>query len=272
MYFKKNKKIILIDTAGIKSKEKLSSSLDLKVYSQIITAIKYSHIAILVIDSVKAFQRQDMVIAKLIVNEGRGIVIASNKWDLLPDQYKARARKLMKKQLERNMGEIKSSKIIEISALKGYMTDKLVEIVLSTYNNWNFRAATSILNKWLFAYNRSHIMPHLNGKHLKIKYIMQIKSRPPTFFLSVNNKKYITPLFEKHLRNSLIQEFDLKGIPVRLIFKDYMSDEDKLNFRGQRIIKKIKIFRRKMMRPTYRKRKAGFEYLHGRLKRPDYKK
>ena len=142
-----------------------------------------------------------MVINK-VLEEGRGIVIAANKWDLIEDKYKKKAVKWMEKQLEKILGQAKGVPLIYISAKMGLRVDKIMDEVLRVYEKWNTRISTRLLNKWLHAFAQVQQMPSDDqGRHLKMRYLMQIKQRPPTFFLYVNNKNIMIDNFERFLKN-----------------------------------------------------------------------
>ena len=157
---------------------------------------------------------------KRVVDEGRGVVIIANKWDLVDDKYKKKAVKYMEKQLEKGLGIAKGIPIAYVSAKTGQRTDRIMDEVLRVYEKWNTRVSTGLLNKWIHAFAKVQKMPTNNGKMLKLRYLMQIKTRPPTFFLYVNNKRLLTDNFEQFLRNSISKEFGFIGVPIRILVRD----------------------------------------------------
>ena len=126
----------------------------------------------------------------------------------------------MEKQLERGMGQAKGIPIAFVSAQNGQRTDRIMDEVLRVYEKWNTRVSTGLLNKWMHAFSKVHKLPSDEGKMLKMRYLMQIKVRPPTFFLYVNNKKLMTDNFEQFVRTSISKEFAFLGVPVRILVRD----------------------------------------------------
>lgn len=177
----------------------------------------------MLIDSTDAFTAADMTLIKRVVDEGRAVVVVANKWDLVEDKFKKKAVKWMEKQLERGMGQAKGIPIAFVSAEKGQRTERIMDEVLRVYEKWNTRVSTGLLNKWMYAFSKVHKLPTLDGRMLKMKFLMQIKVRPPTFFLYVNNKKLMTDNFEQFVRGSISKEFGFVGVPVRILLRDSRS-------------------------------------------------
>ena len=242
----KGRRIVLIDTAGIKIKARNISVIEELIKENVEHVLKYSHIAIMMIDSMVSFSIQDMAIMSHVIEEGRGLVVAANKWDLVADKYKRKAVKWMNKQLEKHFRQAKGIPIAFISAKTGSRVNKILDEVLRVYEKWNTRVSTALLNKWLTALKRVHKMPGFEGKFLKIRYIMQIKSRPPTFFIFVNDLRIVPEIYKRFLQNSLIKEFGFEGVPVRLLFRDNRhlldnKDASDINETQSRIMKRIEL-------------------------------
>lgn len=176
---------------------------------EITKSIGYSHVVAVLIDSMAAFTSADMTLVKKVLDEGRAVVVVANKWDLIQDKYKKKAIKWMEKQLEKGLGQAKGIPIAYVSAKSGQRVDNIMSEVLRVYEKWNTRVSTGLLNKWLYAFSKVQRMPldSQTGKRLKMRYLMQIKCRPPTFFLFVNNKKLMTDNYEHFFRNSIAKEF-----------------------------------------------------------------
>lgn len=222
----RGRRVTLVDTAGVDIKSRNKNRIDEMVRESMHKVLNYSHIALVMIDSMAAFTVQDFAIMSEVIGEGRGLVIAANKWDIVADKYKRKAVMWMNKQLEKRFRQAKGIPLTFVSAKTGIRVDKIMDEVLRVYEKWNTRVSTSLLNKWLTAMKRVHKMPGMGGKHLKIRYIMQIKARPPTFFIFVNDINLVPEVYKRFLRNSLIKEFGFEGVPVRLLFRDnkYMYD------------------------------------------------
>lgn len=184
------RRIILVDTAGIKPGTGVpKDKIEMIVNEMVDETVAYSHVVGVMIDCMHAFTSTDMQIIKRVLDEGRALVIVGNKWDLIEDRYKKKAVQWMNKQLEKGLGQAKAIPMTFVSAKTGLRVDMVMNEVLRVYEKWNTRISTGLLNKWLLQFNKVQKMPHENGKQLKIKYIMQIKCRPPTFFVFCNRKR-----------------------------------------------------------------------------------
>ena len=148
------RRITLVDTAGIKMGKRSENLLDEKIQEEVTQAIKYSHVVAVMIDSLEAFTAADMQLVKMVIDEGRAVVILANKWDLIDDKYKKKAVKWMEKQLEKGIGQSKGIPIAFISAKNGSRTDKVMDEVLRVYEKWNTRVSTGLLNKWMHAFQK----------------------------------------------------------------------------------------------------------------------
>lgn len=130
------------------------SVVDVKVQKEVNDAIKYSHVVAVMIDSMEAFTAADMSLVKMVLDEGRSVVIIANKWDLVDEKYKKKAVKWMDKQLEKGLGQAKGIPIAFVSAKTGQRTDKIMNEVLRVYEKWNTRVSTGLLNKWMHAFQK----------------------------------------------------------------------------------------------------------------------
>jgi len=146
------RRITLVDTAGIKMGKRNDTVVDAKVQEEVHQTIKYSHVVAVMIDSMEAFTSADMSLIKMVLDEGRAVVILANKWDLVDEKYKKKAVKWMEKQLEKGLGQAKGIPIAFISAKTGQRTDKVMNEVLRVYEKWNTRVSTGLLNKWMYAF------------------------------------------------------------------------------------------------------------------------
>ena len=214
------RRINLVDTAGIKPGTSVKSEVERIVNEQVQKTVDYSHVVIVLIDSMEAFTSQDMMVVRKVLDEGRAVVIAANKWDLVEDKYKKKAVKWMEKQLEKGLGQAKGVPLAFVSAKSGIRIDRILDEVMRVYEKWNTRVSTALLNKWIHAFQKAQLMPSVEGKTLKLRYMMQIKTRPPTFFLYVNSKRLVSDSFEKFVRNSISKEFGFQGCPIRILIRD----------------------------------------------------
>ena len=174
-------------------------------------------VVILMIDAERAFDKQDLQIAALAAEEGRGIVIAVNKWDLVAD--KQATRKELGRELERLLPQIKGVPMVPVSALRKTGLKALMKAVFEVYGVWNERISTSALNTWLREALERHPPPAVSGRRLKMRYMTQPNARPPTFVLFCSRPKAVNDAYKRYLINGLRETFALDGVPLRLTLR-----------------------------------------------------
>lgn len=213
----KDQKMTLIDTAGLRKKSNISESLEKLSTTDTITSIKYANTVILMLDATKALEQQDLNIANFIVNEGRALIIAVNKWDLV--ENKKAYKEEFEYKLSVDLPQISGVNYVCLSAIEGKNIHKVIDSCIAAYEIWNKRISTNMLNKWLAYVLDNHPLPlQKNGRRLRIKYATQIKSRPPTFKFFCNIAEDIPLSYRRYLQTSLRQNFDLPGVPIRMDF------------------------------------------------------
>ncbi len=216
----KDKDIKLIDTAGIRKKHNIDTDLEKFAVEDSFRAIRFAQIVVMMIDSTSPFDVQDIVIANKVIQEGRGIVFALNKWDTVPEKDKHKFMNNCINLIEQKASQIKGCPIIPISALYSKNIDKLVDACLDVYKDWNKYIKTSELNNWLREIEKNNTPPLFRGKAVKLKYITQAKKRPPSFVLFTNSpEKLEKTSYSKFLVNKLREDFKLKNTLVRLILR-----------------------------------------------------
>lgn len=232
----KEDQMILIDTAGIRKKAKVTEKLEKLTYDDSIKAIRFANICILLLDiTQKKLEKQDLIIANHIINEGRGLVIALNKADLLSKPQLEEAISEVEYQISKYITQNKTIKIYAISAKKGTHTTQVINIATKIYQTWNIRIPTANLNQWIKHTVTLHRPPLYKGKEIKLKYVIQIKSRPPTFVIMSNYPEKIPDSYIKYLKNSLADNFKLIGVDSRIIFKK--NSNPYKNTQGRKTIK-----------------------------------
>ena len=221
---------------------------------------------ILVIDISFGITQSDFEILGNIATEGRSLIIVANKWDLLTDKDKEKYSKKLKEIIKKRFSDIKDIPVIMVSAKTGVRIDNIMYEVLKLYEKWNTRISTGLLNKWMNEFKRGLKAPHLEGKHLKMKYIMQIKERPPSFYISVNDTKALITSFEKHVGNSISKEFGFGGVPIRVLYRDCKSEtkSKKRTLGSQAVLKKIDTYNKQKMNVTKSRRQAGSKKMYGK--------
>ncbi len=209
--------IRLIDTAGLRRKAKVRERLERMSTADTTRAIRYAQVVVLVIDGQAPLEKQDLTIASLVISEGRTLVIAVNKWDVIEDK-KAVMRDLHDR-LETSLPQVRGVPIVKLSALTGARLDTLMPTVFEAYGVWNTRIPTGQLNRWLADVTERHPPPAVNGKRIRLRYVTQAKTRPPTFIVFAGRPESLPDSYSRYLVNDLRQSFDLPGTPIRLIMR-----------------------------------------------------
>lgn len=211
-------KFKLIDTAGIRKKVKIESQIEKLSLEDSFRAIQYANIVVLLVDAQISLESQDVAIANKVIEEGRALIIAVNKWDKIID--KTSFIDLMDYKIDKLFNQVRGINICYISAINGYGLDKLMLNIIELYQLWNIRISTAKINNWLSYALMKHQLPLTRlGKRIKIKYATQIKSRPPTFVLFTNYPKDIPDNYTKYLIGSIRDYLKLPAVPIRILYK-----------------------------------------------------
>ncbi len=206
--------IRLYDTAGLRRKAKVTEQAERLSTSDSVRAIRFAEVVVLMIDAERAFEHQDLTIADMVTQEGRALVIAVNKWDLVSD--KQRALKTWREMLAERLSQVPGVLMVPTSALGERGMDKLTAAIFSAYEKWNVRIATPKLNRWLEEAVVRHAPPAVGGRRIKIRFMTQPSSRPPTFVAFCSRPEGLPKSYIRYLINSLRGAFDLPGVPIRL--------------------------------------------------------
>lgn len=209
-------KIRLVDTAGIRRRAKVQQQQEKISVDDSLRTIQYAQVAVIVMDATQPLEKQDLYIARHVAEEGRAFVIALNKWDLVTEK-----QELLKEfglRLGEVLSQVKEISFVPLSAKEDKKFDKLMAAVFQVYENWNKRITTSELNRWLEHVTSNHPLPLVDGRRLKIRYMTQIKTRPPTFALFVS-KNEVPESYLRYLSNHLVKDFKIQGVPLRIIPK-----------------------------------------------------
>lgn len=207
--------IKLFDTAGMRKKAKVQSKLEKLSVADSLRAIQFAEVVVLLLASEAPLEKQDLQIADLVLREGRALVIAVNKWDLIED--KNLASKSVRELAETHLAQAPRVPIVFFSAETGKGVDKLMPAVTKTYVDWNARVKTPDLNNWLRAAVDKHPPPAVSGQRIKLRYIAQTKTRPPTFVAKCTRAEDVSNAYRRYLVNGIREAFDLWGVPIRLI-------------------------------------------------------
>lgn len=210
----KGRPVNLVDTAGLRRQSKITGSLEKMSAASTKHAAFMAQVVILVLDADAVLDKQDLTIARQVIDEGRALVIAINKWDIA--KRKETLQRLNDK-LQTSLTQVTGIPTVTISALKHEGLDKLMSAVFKVYDRWNIRIPTAPLNKW-FADVQEQNTPPLgkNKRRIKLKYITQAKTRPPSFYIFSSNPEGLPDSYLRYLTNSLRETFNLGGIPIRI--------------------------------------------------------
>ncbi|MBR9970862.1 ribosome biogenesis GTPase Der [Magnetospirillum sulfuroxidans] len=209
------RRIRLVDTAGLRRRANIEDPVEKLSASNTLEAIRMAEVVVLVLDCAAILDKQDLTIARMVVEEGRSLVLAINKWDMVEKPQEALQR--LSDRLETSMPMVRGLSTVTISALTGRSVDKMMDAVLAVHKTWNRRIPTSQLNRWLEDVLSHHPPPALpGGRRLKIRYMTQVKARPPTFVIFASKPEELPESYNRYLINGLREQFKLAGVPIRL--------------------------------------------------------
>jgi GTP-binding protein len=209
--------IRLVDTAGLRRKPRVAAKPEILSVADALRAIRFAEIVILVCDALQPLERQDLTIARLVAEEGRALVLAASKWDAVADRAAALAR--LRERAALSLPQLHGLAIVPVSGLTGFGLTALMEAAIAAYTVWNRRVATGDLNRWLAAMVARHPPPLVAGRPLRLRYITQVNIRPPSFALFVSQPEELPDSYRRYLVNGLRDDFDLPGIPIRLMLR-----------------------------------------------------
>jgi GTP-binding protein len=213
----RGRQIKLFDTAGMRRKARVQEKLEKLSVADGLRAIRFAEVVIIVFDATIPFEKQDLQIADLIIREGRALVIAFNKWDLIENQQETLAE--LREKTDRLLPQARGLRAVTVSAETGRGLDRLMDTVIQTHKVWNSRISTGKLNRWLEGVLAHHPPPAVAGRRLKIRYMTQAKTRPPGFVVSCSRPDDVPQSYIRYLVNSLREAFDLPGVPIRMAFR-----------------------------------------------------
>ena len=213
----KNELISIIDTAGLRRKSKVINLLEKDMVNDTLRTIKYSDICVLLIDASKGIDKQDLTIARMIIGEGRGLIIGANIWDKVVDKNIIKEEIIDK--LNSSLSQIKKISIVFMSGLQSQGVDKLFEMISDIKKRLNIRISTAKLNRWLAPVIENTPPPLYKGKKNNIRYITQVNVRPPTFAVFMSSPDNLQNSYKRFLASSIMEDFDLYGLPVRIMYR-----------------------------------------------------
>ncbi|WP_425098645.1 ribosome biogenesis GTPase Der [Tropicibacter sp. S64] len=222
----------IFDTAGMRKRAKVQEKLEKLSVSDGIRAIKFAEVVIVLLDAAIPFEVQDLKIADLAEREGRAVVIAVNKWDI--ESEKQEKMKQLRESFERLLPQLRGAPLVTVSARTGKGLDRLHQAVMDAYAVWNRRVSTGQLNRWLESMIERHPPPAPNGRRIKLRYMTQVKSRPPGFVVMCSQPDKLPASYSRFLVNGLRDDFDMPGTPIRLTMR---GQGDKNPYKNRKVKK-----------------------------------
>ena len=208
----------VFDTAGLRRRSRIEEKLEKLSVADALRAVRFAEVVVLMMDAQNKFEEQDLRIADLIEREGRALVIAVNKWDLMtgkPGQISA-----LRADADHWLPQVAGVPVIAVSGLMGEGIDRLMQAIVDAYAIWNKRVPTAALNRWFEQAIAANPPPAVSGRRLKLNYITQTKARPPSFVLFCSRADAVPQSYLRYLTNSLREAFDLPGTPVRITLRE----------------------------------------------------
>ena len=215
----------LYDTAGLRKRARVQDKLEKLSVADALRAVQFAEVVVVLLDATVPFEKQDLTIVDLIEREGRALVIGLNKWDLVADR--PGLLKELREDASRLLPQVRGAPVVPVSGLAGEGLDRLMEAAFKTAEVWSRRIPTARLNDWLAGAVSSHPPPAVSGRRIKIRYMTQVKARPPHFALFGNQLAALPKSYTRYLVGGLREAFDLPGVPIRLSLRTGKNPYDK---------------------------------------------
>ncbi|MCP3733969.1 ribosome biogenesis GTPase Der [Sphingomonas sp. RP10(2022)] len=207
----------LIDTAGMRKRAKVQDKLEKLSVADALHAVDFAEVVVLLLDATLGLEAQDLRIADKVLEEGRALVIALNKWDVAEN-----ASSLfngVKRALEDGLSQVKGVTVMTVSAATGKGIDQLIQAAFETREAWSKRVGTGELNRWFERAIEANPPPAPGGKRIKMRYVTQVKTRPPSFVIFGTRVDQLPASYERYLVNSMRKDLDFGAVPVRITFR-----------------------------------------------------
>jgi GTP-binding protein len=208
----------VFDTAGLRRRSRIEEKLEKLSVADALRAVRFAEVVVMMMDAQHRFEEQDLRIADLIEREGRAIVLAVNKWDLM--ERKPHLVSQLRSDADHWLPQVKGAPIVAVSGLMGEGIDRLMKAIQDAYAVWNKRVPTAALNRWFEQAIQANPPPAVSGRRLKLNYITQTKGRPPSFVLFCSRADAVPQSYLRYLTNSLREAFELPGTPIRITLRE----------------------------------------------------
>lgn len=219
VYKKFGKEFELIDTAGIRKKNKVHENLEFYSVMRAVRALEGADVCFLMIDATLGVEGQDMSIFQLAVKRRKGVVILVNKWDVVENKESNTARDFERK-IKAKLAPFNDVPVLFISALEKQRIFKAIDLGLEVFSKRTSQLKTSELNNVLLPIIEKNPPPSSRGRYIKIKYITQIKTYYPAFAFFCNHPKHVKPSYKQFLENQLRSHYDFTGVPISVFFRE----------------------------------------------------
>ena len=207
----------LVDTAGLRKRAKVTDKVEKLAAADSKLAIDFAEVVVLLLDATLGLESQDLRIADQVLSEGRALIIALNKWDVAADQ--SRLFQGVRKALDDGLSQVKGVPLLTCSGATGKGLDAIIQAAFETRTRWSRRVGTAALNRWFEAALDRNPPPAPKGSRIKLRYVTQVATRPPSFVVFGNRTDALPASWQRYLANSLADDLDFRGLPIRLNFR-----------------------------------------------------
>ena len=215
----------LIDTAGMRKKAKVDDKLEKLAVADARRAVDFAEVVVLLLDATRGLEVQDLKIANLVLDEGRALLVAINKWDVAEDA--SALFNGIRAALDEGLAQLKGVPLLAVSAMTGKGLDQMLSAAFELREQWSRRVPTALLNRWFDKAMEANPPPAPGGRRIKLRYITQIKTRPPSFVVFGTRLDDLPASYERYLVNSIRKELGFGAVPVRLTMRSAKNPFDK---------------------------------------------
>ena len=215
----------LVDTAGLRKRAKVDDKLERLSAADTKRAIDYAEVVVLLLDATRGLESQDLRIANQVIEEGRALILALNKWDVA--EHASALFNGVKAALTEGLAQLKDVPLLTVSAATGKGVDTILQVAFDLREAWSRRVPTGELNRWFEQAIEANPPPAPKGKRIKLRYITQVKSRPPTFVVFGNRTDELPESYRRYLVNALRRDLKLGAVPLRLDFRGRSNPFDR---------------------------------------------
>ena len=213
----KGRPVRLVDTAGLRRRARVQDRIERLSAADSDRAIRFAEVVVLLLDAADGLERQDLSIAARTIEEGRALVLAANKWDLVRDAPEVLGA--LRDRIETSLPQVRDVPLLTVSAVSGRGVDRLIRVAFESREIWSRRISTGALNRWLREALEAHPPPIVKGRRLKLRYAAQVKRRPPTVAIFGSRPAAVPESYVRYLANGLRRDFDLPGVPIRILLR-----------------------------------------------------